>query len=291
MRIWNVYVRLRIRMTGGCTGASCDGKRAASALRVQEGKMTVPTIAPNLSPDMVSELVTANRILANEGIVDGFGHISVRHPTDSGSFLLSRSRAPGLIEETDILLFDLEGHPRSATDESLYIERFIHAAIYEARPDVRSIVHSHSHTVIPFSITPAILAPVTNQGAVIGGAVPKWDSREKFGDTTLLVSNMEMGRDLARTLGTGKVCLMRGHGSVAAAESLRSVVYLAIELVVNAGLQSSAMMLGEIVPLSAGEIAAVEAMFDKQGNRPQGARDRAWEHWCYRAKRPYLPST
>src|SRR5580704_3870482 len=147
---------------------------------------------------ILEELVTANRILAREGIVDSFGHVSARHPDDPGRFLLSRARAPDCIEESDIMEFTLEGAPIEAGGRAPYLERFIHGGIYEARADVKSVVHNHSPSVIPFGVTGRKLSPLLHMCANIGHEVPIWDSRDKFGDTALLVDSVAMGRDLAR---------------------------------------------------------------------------------------------
>jgi ribulose-5-phosphate 4-epimerase/fuculose-1-phosphate aldolase len=146
---------------------------------------------------VLEELVTANRILAREEVVDSFGHVSVRHPERPDRFLLSRARAPERIEVEDIMEFTLEGEPVDARGRKPYLERFIHGALYEARPDVQAVVHNHSPSVIPFGVTGTRLKPLLHMCASIGHNVPLWDSHDRFGDTALLVENMEMGRDLA----------------------------------------------------------------------------------------------
>ena len=151
--------------------------------------------------DLLEELVTGNRILAREGVVDSFGHISVRHPDNPQHYLLSRSRAPDCIEKDDIMEFTLDGTPVDAGGRAPYLERFIHGALYEARPDVMSVVHNHSESVIPFGVTGKKIKPIFHMGASIGHEVPVWDSHDHFGDTALLVENMEMGRDLAKLMG------------------------------------------------------------------------------------------
>src|SRR5437016_11858552 len=183
--------------------------------------------------DLTEELVTANRILARENVVDSFGHISVRHPDDPQRYLLSRSRAPDCIEKDDIMEFALDGAAVDAGGRAPYLERFIHGALYEARPDVLSVVHNHSESVIPFGVTGCKLKPIFHMGASIGHEVPVWDSHDHFGDTSLLVENMEMGRDLAKLIGAGATALMRGHGATVAARSIRQAVYVSIYLEVN----------------------------------------------------------
>jgi ribulose-5-phosphate 4-epimerase/fuculose-1-phosphate aldolase len=227
------------------------------------------------------ELVTANRILAREGVVDSFGHVSIRHPERPDHYLLSRARAPECIEVEDLMKFSLDGTPIDPGGRTPYVERFIHGAVYEARPDVLAIVHHHSPTVIPFSITGAHLSPVMHMCAGIGARIPTWDSRARFGDTNLLVTTMEMARDLAAALGDRPVVLMRGHGGVVAGTSLREVVFNSIYLQLNADLQMKASGLGEITFLSEGEIAAVLR------SRGPFTFERAWEFWCRRAGRPY----
>ncbi len=196
-----------------------------------------------VSPSALEELVTANRILAREGVVDSFGHVSIRHPDDAGRYLLSRARAPECIEADDVMQFTLEGAPLDAGGRKSYSERFIHGAIYQARPDVHAVVHNHSPSVIPFGITGAALRPVMHMCASMGTQVPTWDSRTNFGDTNLLVTNMEMARDLAAALGDRPVALMRGHGCVIAGTSLREVVFNAVYLELNAELQMKASSL------------------------------------------------
>jgi HCOMODA/2-hydroxy-3-carboxy-muconic semialdehyde decarboxylase len=230
---------------------------------------------------LLEELVTANRILAREGVVDSFGHVSVRHPERPDHYVLSRARAPECIEADDLMEFAADGSPVDARGRKPYAERFIHGAVYEARPEVKAVVHNHSPAVVPFSLTPARLSPVMHMCAGIGTRVPTWDSRTRFGDTNLLVTTMEMARDLAAALGGRPVALMRGHGCVVAGASLREVVFNSIYLQLNADLQMKAGALGEIVFLSEGEVAAVLR------TRSTFTFERAWEGWCRRAGRPY----
>lgn len=228
------------------------------------------------------ELVTANRILASERVLDSFGHVSIRHPDKPGSFLLSRARAPELIEATDIMEFTLEGETVGATPGKPYSERFIHGAIYEARPDVMSVVHNHSPSVIPFSVTGAELRPLMHMAAPIGSDIPKWDIRTHFGDcTNLLVTSMAMGRDLAAALGHRTMALMRGHGSVVVGRSLREAVFTSVYMEINAEMQIKAMGMGEVVYLSQGEIDAITTA------RAGFTWERGWENWCRRVGRPY----
>jgi HCOMODA/2-hydroxy-3-carboxy-muconic semialdehyde decarboxylase len=229
---------------------------------------------------LIEELVTANRILAREGVVDSFGHISVRHPDNPRHYLLSRSRAPDCIENADIMEFALDGTPVDARGRAAYLERFIHGALYEARSDVMSVVHNHSESVIPFGVTGRKIKPIFHMGASIGPEVPVWDSHDQFGDTALLVENMEMGRDLAKLIGRGATALMRGHGATVAGKDIRHAVYVAVYLEVNARLQKQAMDMGEIKFLTGGEVAKVASRTSSYGI------NRAWENWCRRAGRP-----
>jgi ribulose-5-phosphate 4-epimerase/fuculose-1-phosphate aldolase len=230
---------------------------------------------------LLDELVTANRILAREGVVDSFGHVSIRHPERSNRYVLSRARAPECIEAADLMEFTLDGTPIDPAGGKPYAERYIHGAVYEARAEVRAVVHHHSPNVIPFSVTTARLSPVMHMCAGIGMRVPTWDSRARFGDTNLLVTNVEMARDLAAALGPRPAMLMRGHGAVVAGASLREVVFNSIYLQLNADLLMKAQTLGDVTFLSEGEVAAVLR------TRGSFTFERAWEFWCRRAGRPY----
>jgi ribulose-5-phosphate 4-epimerase/fuculose-1-phosphate aldolase len=228
--------------------------------------------------DLLRDLVVANRILAKEDVVDAYGHISVRHPDNPKHFFLSRSLSPELVERHDLIEFDQMGEP-VCDKRPPYLERFIHAAIFEARPDVQAVVHAHAEDTLPFGLVAAPLVPVIHSAAFVGGAVPVWDIRDKFGDTNLLVTNMAQGRDLAACLGAGKAALMRGHGFAAAAASIFEVVRLAVYLPRNARVQLKAMQIGEPKPLSAGEMAA-----RLRGYKPHSPESwRAWEYWAARA--------
>ena len=228
----------------------------------------------------ITELVIANRILAHEEVADAYGHVSMRHPLDPKRFLLSCSRSPELVEARDILELDLECRPLAEEKRPLYLERFIHGAIYEARPDVHAVVHAHAEDILPFGITDVPLRPVIHSGAFIGAQVPVWDIAQKFGPSTnLLVTSMAQGRDLARCLGGNNVALMRGHGFAAAARSLIDVVRMSVYLPRNARVQQAAMRIGEIKPLSKGEIDARTSGYKPDSPETQ----RAWQYWAIRA--------
>jgi len=224
------------------------------------------------------EVVIANRILANERVVDAYGHVSVRHPLDPTRYLLSRSRAPELVERGDVIEFDLEGKAVSGDARPPYLERFIHGAIYEARPDVQAVVHAHADAVLPFTVSTVPLRPVVHMASFIGARLPVWDIRDRFGDTNLLVVNMAQGRDLAGGLGAERVVLMRGHGFTAAARSLQEVIRMGVYLPLNARVLAEALRLGEVKYLSRGEIEAHASM------KPDDpSMYRAWEYWAVRA--------
>ena len=229
------------------------------------------------------DLVIANRILANEGVIDAYGHVSVRHPARPDTFLLSRSRSPEFVVEEDIMEFSLEGGALGGDERHPYLERFIHGGLYEARPDIRAVIHAHPDAVLPYSITGIPLQAVVHDASDIGERVPVWEIRDKFGDETdLLVRNVEMGRDLAAAFGdTQRAVLMRGHGLAAGAPDLASVVRMAVYMVRNAHTQTIARSLGSFTPLSAGEIRARREGASFQSSAP--AMWRSWEYWAERA--------
>jgi ribulose-5-phosphate 4-epimerase/fuculose-1-phosphate aldolase len=231
---------------------------------------------------LITELVIANRILAREEVVDAYGHVSVRHPDNPERFFLSHSLAPAFVQSSDILEFDLEGRPVGNDRRTPYLERFIHGAIYEVRPDVVAVVHAHAEAPLPFGIAPAKLMPVIHSGAFIGAQVPVWDIARRFGDkTNLLVTNVAQGRDLAKSLAKNNVVLMRGHGFAAAAHSLIDVVRMSVYLPRNARVQQKAMQLGKVKPLSKGEI---QARTGGTGYKPDSPEtQRAWRYWAERA--------
>lgn len=228
----------------------------------------------------ISDLVIANRILAHEGVVDAYGHVSMRHPTNPERFILSRSRSPELVESRDIMEFTLDGTVIGDDRRPPYLERFIHGSIYETRPDVMAAVHSHAEETLPFGITEVALKPMMHVAGLIGPRIPVWDIAEKFGDNTnLLVTNIDQGRDLARRLGDSKVTLMRGHGFAAAGTTVQEAVRLAIFLPINARVMSDALGLSaSIKALSPGEIGR-RRIYDPKASESW----RAWEYWAGRA--------
>jgi HCOMODA/2-hydroxy-3-carboxy-muconic semialdehyde decarboxylase len=225
-----------------------------------------------------SLLVEASHILANEGVVDGFGHISARHPDDGDRFLISCSRSPELVSLDDIMVLNQDGETADRDDpRKPFLERFIHAAIYAVRPDVNAVVHNHAQELVAVGVAGAALRPVMHMAGAMGPTIPIWDIRDRFGDTNLLVTNLEHGRDLARCLGENSAALMRGHGAVVAKSSVQEAVLTAIYMQVNAQIVLHATLLGEIKYLSEGETAlAVEALL---GPIPF---QRAWEYFSRR---------
>jgi ribulose-5-phosphate 4-epimerase/fuculose-1-phosphate aldolase len=227
------------------------------------------------SMSQAQELVLANRILYRQGVVDAFGHVSVRHADDSKCFLMTRGVAPGLAVLGDVIVFGLDGEPLEADEGEQYSERFIHAAIYAARRDVMGVVHSHSPSIIPFTVTGILLQPMWTLAAFLGPGVAQYDPQEKHGDTTLLVKNMELGGELAVELGPLSVALMRGHGSVAVGRSLREAVARAIYTEVNAKLQADAMRMGAPIKF----LSPGEAKLANDFGRPDVRRP--WELWVH----------
>ena len=238
---------------------------------------------PLAHPDLLRDLVLANRILANEGVVDAFGHPSVRHPDDPGRFIISRSLGPELVTEDDLQAFTLDGVQVGGNPERPYAERFIHGAVYAARPDVQAVCHNHAPSVIPFSVTGVPLRPIAHLAAPIGSEIPVWDIADEFGETDMLVRTLEQAESLARALGDRRVALMRGHGCVVAGPNVRAVTLICVYLELNARLLMQALALGSVTYLSDGEIA-------RQGSEAMLALDnlgmqRAWTTWVDRVGR------
>jgi ribulose-5-phosphate 4-epimerase/fuculose-1-phosphate aldolase len=232
---------------------------------------------PNALDDIRRELARANRILAHEDVLDAFGHVSVRHPGDPGRYLLSRSRGPELVEPADILEFTLDSAPVVPPTRRLYSERVIHGCIYQARPDVHAVVHHHAPSIMPFVIAGVDIVPVFHLGATMGAKAPFWDSRDEFGDTSLLVIKPEEGRSLARALGAHAMVLMRRHGATVAGANLHEVVFRSIYSARNAEHQWRAHALGAVGALTAGEAA-----LGAKHNLQPGPVERAWEYWSGR---------
>ena len=228
---------------------------------------------PGVDPALLEDVVVGSRVLADFGVVDGFGHVSARHPTNPNHFLMSRSLAPALVTADDIMEFDLDGNPVDARGRSVFLERFIHAEIYRVRPDVMSVVHTHSPGVIPFSVSNVPLRPMYHNPSFLAVGVPVWDIRKDFGDTSMLVNNAAIGKSLAAALGDKPVALMRGHGDVTVGPTVKMAVFRAYYTDVNAKLQAQALALGgEPNYLTPGEGA-------KADQTNFAVMDRIWNLW------------
>lgn len=221
---------------------------------------------------LLADLVTAHRILVAEGVLDAFGHISVRDPARSDRFWLSRATPPSRVVRQDFLPFTLDGDPDAEPGGALFSERFIHAAIYAQRPDVVSICHHHSPSLMPFCITDRPLVAVSQTGASIGPAVSRWDSRDEFGATAMLVNDMAQATSLARALGPNALVLMRGHGTTVTGSGLKELVFRAVHSCRDADTQLAAAPLGDLQPLSAEEI-------EMASPPAPPAVERCWSHW------------
>jgi ribulose-5-phosphate 4-epimerase/fuculose-1-phosphate aldolase len=229
--------------------------------------------------DLLRDLVIANRILANEDVVDAYGHISVRHPDNPNRYLLSRARSPELVEEADIMEFELDGTPVDRQNRPIYIERPIHGGIYQERPDVMAVIHNHCPEILPFAITKTPMRAAVNAARGVGSNMPVWDIRDRFGDTDGLVTTNEQGRDLAKTMGASKAVIMRGHGCAVGGVSIPNVVALAIGIQINAkAIVAGRMLGGEVTYLTKGEVEAPMG-----GQAATRGFDRAWEYLCRRA--------
>lgn len=227
------------------------------------------------------DLVIANRILAQQNVLDAYGHVSIRHPHEPQRYFLARSLSPAIVEEGDIVEFHLDGVPVDANEKRpLYLERFIHGGVYEKRADVTSVLHSHAEDLLPFSISKSVrLRPVIHSTGDMGADIPVWDMAVKFGDaTTLLVTNMAHGRDLAACLDCNRMALMRGHGFVFAGRTINDLVRVCVYIPRNARVQMNAMRLGDYTPLSAGEVGARLAL-----DPDTPAMKRGWEYWAKEA--------
>jgi len=229
------------------------------------------------NPDLVENLVAANRILAQQGILDGFGHVSVRHDSDPNRYLLSRSIAPELITSADIMEFDLDSNPIDAKGRGLYLERFIHGEIYKARPDVTAIVHNHSPALIPFGVAPMTLRPLYHLTAFVGEGIPVFDIRDAVGATDILVSDSAKGRALVQTLQDKPGVLMRGHGASVVGQSIQVAVGRSIYLELDARLQMQVLPFGDKVRYLSSE--EVKLLMVNETAR----YDRPWQMWKRKA--------
>jgi ribulose-5-phosphate 4-epimerase/fuculose-1-phosphate aldolase len=227
----------------------------------------------------INDLTIANRILAYHGVFDEYGHVSVRHPGDPGRFLLARDCAAAFVEPGDLLEFALDGTPASDDNRLLCAERFLHAAVYEARPDVNAVLCAGSEEVLPFSITPTPLRAMLGTVGDMGTYVPVWDIADKFSEgTDLAVSSMERARDLARRLGNHRMVLRRGVGFVTAGRTLNDTVKMSVYVPKNARVLAQSLRFGPVRPISQGEVDQRLAI-DPESN----AMRRGWEYWAHEA--------
>lgn len=256
----------------------CASHEDAPAAAVPDQGSTPPA-----DPALVADLVAANRILFAHGVVDAFGHVSVRHDKRPDRFLLARNMAPGQVTAADIVTFDLDGNPIDAGGRRVYLERFIHSEMYRARSDVQSVVHTHSASVVPFGLVPSVrLRPVWHMSAFIGAAepagAPVFEIRDVAGDATdLLITSPALGKALADCVGHGHLALMRGHGATVVGANLRLAVYRAVYAELNARLQAEALRLGPVTYLTEGESRTAMA-------NVEGQVARAWDLWKSQAE-------
>ena len=224
---------------------------------------------------LLADLAAASRILATQGVVDGFGHVSMRHPSAPNRYFMARSIAPALVTPSDIIEYDLDSNPCNANGRNSFLERFIHGEIYKARPDVMSVVHSHSPSVIPFGLTGVPMQAMFHNAAFLAAGVPVFDIKEKFGATDMLVSNGVKGVALAAAIGKQDVAMMRAHGSVACGPTLQTAVFRAVYTEVNARIQHWTLALAGGKPMAV--LDAEEGRLADVINQTAGMR--AWDLW------------
>ncbi len=228
-----------------------------------------------VSGQILCDLAAASRILVAQGVVDGFGHISMRHPAAPDRYLMARSSAPALVTPADIIEYDLDSNPCNANGRGSFLERFIHGEIYKARPDIMSVVHSHSPSVVPFGLVDTSMQAMFHNAAFIAAGVPVFDIRRKFGATDMLIGNGAKGVALAESMGRKDIVLMRAHGSVACGPTLQTAVFRAVYTEVNARIQHWTMALGRGAPVAA--LDEEEGRLADVVNQTAGLR--AWDLW------------
>jgi ribulose-5-phosphate 4-epimerase/fuculose-1-phosphate aldolase len=231
------------------------------------------------SRELLDELVAANQILFDQGVVDAFGHVSVRHDKRPDRFLLARNMAPGRVTADDIVEFTLDGDAVNAAGRKVYLERFIHGEIFRQRPDVIAVVHSHSHSIVPLSVVKGVsLKAIFHMAGFVGQGAPVFEIRDAGGDATdLLISNNQLGRALAAQFVGHDIVLMRGHGSTVVGGSIKQAVYRAVYAELNARYQLQAMQLGDVTYLTEGESQACVQNVEGQVQRP-------WDLWLEQAQ-------
>ena len=237
--------------------------------------MSAPKSGGPLAQELIEDLAAASRILAAQGVVDGFGHVSMRHPSAPDRYLMSRSLAPARVVPADIIEYDLDSNPCNANGRGSFLERFIHGEIYKARPDILSVVHSHSPSVIPFGLVGVPMQAMFHNAAFLAAGVPVFDIREKFGATDMLVGNGAKGIALAQAMGDKDVVMMRAHGAVACGPTLQAAVFRAVYTEVNARIQHLTLALGNGAPIAA--LDAEEGKLADVINQTAGMR--AWHLW------------
>ena len=233
------------------------------------------SIAADLSPDLVDDLVAANRILAHYGMFDAYGHISVRSRSNPNRYLMARYLPPASVTLADITVYDLDSKALDPSVQRSFSERFIHGEIYKVRPDVMSVVHNHAPALIPFSLSDKPLLPVMHTGSFLGGGVPVFDAAKFIPDTNMMIQSPAAARALAETLGQRPVALMRGHGAVVVGDSIRQATFRSYYAEMDARVLAQAMALD----------GAVHALTDQEARRAEASAvapvpvDRAWIHW------------
>jgi ribulose-5-phosphate 4-epimerase/fuculose-1-phosphate aldolase len=277
MRIY--FDRARVTRRTFLTASALLG---AGAITASMARPQQPASAGAADPALIEDLVAAYRVLAQQEVLDGFGHVSSRHNRSATRFIMSRSLAPELVTAGDLIEFDFDGNAVDARGRALYSERFIHAEIYRARPDVKAVVHAHTPSLIPYGVTSVPLRPVFHMASFIGDGVPVFDIRKTFGMTDMLVSDAAKGRALAQALGTKTCVLMRGHGVVVVGSSIPLAVGRSIYLEVNARTQTQSMALGggKVTYLDPQEAQKIMEAGENRGY------ERAWELWKAKASRP-----
>jgi ribulose-5-phosphate 4-epimerase/fuculose-1-phosphate aldolase len=231
------------------------------------------------------ELALANRIAANEGVLDTFGHVSMRHPDNPQRYFLSRSSAPDMVTAEGLIEYDLDSRPVRDPGVAQYSERVIHGEIYKARPDVMSVCHHHSPSFMPLLVTGTDYVPVFHLGSVGGIKPPFWDQRDEFGDTMMLVITPEEGASLARALGSHPMVLIRRHGVAVVGNSVRDCVYRAVQTCRNADFQVRAMSIGTVAALSEGETRLANEI-----TRKTTAVIRSWDYWAKQVSKAAAPA-
>jgi len=263
----------RRRFIGGCLAIVST---AVASARLAAAQMTTPTSAGTPDPKLVEDLVAANRILVDQGVLDGYGHVSVRHDRAPDRYLMSRSLAPELVTAADIMEYDLDSNAVDPHGRTSYLERFIHGEIYRVRPDVKAVVHHHSPSVIPFGVTTSRLRPIYHMASFLVDDVPVFEIRQAAGMTDMLVRDGALGRALAQSLGTKPTALMRGHGAVVVGPTIVHAVARSVYMEMNAKLQAQAMALGPVTYLEPEEARKADATISGTYGRP-------WELWKRKA--------